>query len=50
MKNLQRVIDAYKAMDQRARNEYVILMEQTARKYPMKVAVKLRLVPADKGR
>jgi len=53
MENLHRIIAAYEKMDRRARDEYVILMEQTARKYPMPESPKvpqLRLVPANKSR
>lgn len=46
MENLARVIAAYEKMDKRARDEYVVLMEQSAKKYPMQLAVKLRLVPS----
>lgn len=44
MENLHRIIAAYEKMDRRAREEYVLLMEQTAAKYPAKEVLKLRLV------
>lgn len=53
MENLDRIIAAYEKMDRRARDEYLVLMEQSAQKYPMKEVVKLRLIstiPADKRR
>lgn len=47
MEYLDEVIAAYKKMDQRARDKNRVRMKMDAELYPMKKAVKLRLVASN---
>ena len=49
MENLDRVIAAYIAMDQRRKAENLVLLELDAKKHPEKQAQTLRLVVNNKG-
>lgn len=50
MENLDRVIAAYKAMDQRRKAENLALLELDAKKHPEKRPQLLRLVSNSKGK
>lgn len=49
MENLDRWTSAYVRMDERARRENLILMEEEARLYPAKTTPDLRLVVGSQG-
>ena len=44
MENLDRIIAAYKKMDQQAKKMHLREMERSARLYPAKEVVRLRLI------
>ncbi|OFA08799.1 hypothetical protein DUPY_04750 [Duganella phyllosphaerae] len=50
MENLARVIAAYKAMDQRRKDENLRLLELDAKKHLEKQRVSLKLVANNKGK